>query len=102
VERTWSQGDKEVFYRYAYPLGKEVYAFWDSDPAEWAPQNHSCDPNTGFSGLDVVALRDINIGEELTIDYVTFCDRLMPPFDCQCGSPKCRGRITGWRGLFGG
>ena len=101
VERNWSQADKEVFYRYAYPLGKEVYAFWDSDPAEWAPQNHSCDPNTGFSGLDVVALRDINIGEELTIDYVTFYDRHMPPFDCQCGSPKCRGRITGWRGLFG-
>ena len=101
VERNWSQADKEVFYRYAYPLGEEVYAFWDRDPAEWAPQNHSCDPNTGFSGLDVVALRDINTGEELTIDYVTFCDQHMPPFDCQCGSPKCRGRITGWRGLFG-
>jgi D-alanine-D-alanine ligase len=101
VERHWSRADKEVFYRYAYPLGKEVYAFWDRDPTAWSPQNHSCDPNTGFSGLNVMALRDINIGEELTIDYSTFCDGHMPSFECQCGSPKCRGRIAGSRGLFG-
>ncbi len=41
------------------------------------------------------ALRDIAPDEELTTDYATFCDARMTPFDCQCGSPQCRGRIVG-------
>jgi SET domain-containing protein len=34
--------------------------------------NHSCDPNCGFQAIDeslVVAIRDIEVGEELTYDY---------------------------------
>ena len=100
VERTWSEADREVFYRYAYPVGPEVFVLWDLEPSGWAPQNHSCDPNTGFRGLDLVALRDVAAGEELTVDYATFYDSRMIPFDCECGSPSCRGRITGGRGLF--
>jgi SET domain-containing protein len=42
-----------------------------------------------------VALRDIAPDEELTIDYATCYDTRMTPFDCQCGSPQCRGRIVG-------
>ncbi len=95
VERTWSQADREVFYRYAYPLSSEVYVMWEKNPAAWVPQNHSCDPSTAFVGLNVVALRDIAPGVELTIDYATFYDRHMPPFECQCGSLQCRGQIVG-------
>jgi D-alanine-D-alanine ligase len=101
VERTWSAADREIFYRYAYPVGPEVFVLWDTDPAEWAPENHSCDPNTRFEGLDVVAARDIAEGEELTLDYAVCYDSRTIPFDCTCGSPRCRGRITGGRGLFG-
>ena len=101
VERTWSAEDREVFYRYAYPVGSDVFVLWDQHPSGWAPQNHSCAPNTGFTGLDVVALRDIPAGEELTVDYGTFYDARMIPFDCTCGNAECRGRITGGRGLFG-
>ena len=95
VERTWSEAARAVFARYAYPLGRDVYVMWDKNPAAWAPQNHSCAPNTAFEGLNVVALREIAADEELTIDYATFCDAQMTPFDCQCGSPRCRGRIRG-------
>ena len=101
VDRTWSPEDREIFYRYAYPIGPEVFVLWDTDPAEWAPENHSCDPNTAFQGLNVVALRDVAEGEELTLDYADCYDSRMIPFDCTCGSPRCRGRITGGRGLFG-
>jgi len=97
VERAWDEAAKEVFRRYAYPAGGEVYILWDKEPAGWAPQNHSCDPNTVFAGLNVVALRDIERGEELTIDYSTFCDERMPEFECECGSKNCRGRISGKR-----
>ncbi|HEY0432632.1 MAG TPA: ATP-grasp domain-containing protein, partial [Chitinophagaceae bacterium] len=53
VERNWSESDRETFRRYAYPISKEVFLIWDSDPTEWAPQNHSCDPNSAYNGLNV-------------------------------------------------
>ena len=101
VDRTWPAADRDVFYRYAYPISPEVFVLWDTEPTGWAPQNHSCDPNTAFAGLNLVALRDIRSGEELTVDYATFYDRHMTPFDCECGSPRCRGRVEGGKGLFG-
>jgi len=95
VEKNWNEDEKLHFRRYAYPLSKQVFILWDDDPAEWAPQNHSCSPNTAFAGLNVVALSDIAAGQELTLDYADFLDENMEPFDCQCGSRQCRGLITG-------
>ena len=53
--------------------------------------NHSCEPNLGLQGQIVyVALRDIDPGEELTIDYAMIDDEAyeMP---CRCGANTCRG-----------
>jgi len=37
--------------------------------------NHSCEPNVGFAGnVVLVAMRDIEAGEELTTDYAMFDD----------------------------
>ncbi|MBK9569859.1 MAG: SET domain-containing protein-lysine N-methyltransferase [Chitinophagaceae bacterium] len=83
------------FRRYAYPVSEELFILWDDDPSEWAPQNHSCDPNTVFDGLDVLVIKNISKGQEITLDYANFLDENMEPFYCQCGSPKCRGKITG-------
>jgi len=61
--------------------------------------NHSCDPNVGFAGnIVLVAMRDIRPGEELTTDYALF-DDYDGSMSCQCGTPLCRGVITGhdWR-----
>jgi hypothetical protein len=57
--------------------------------------NHSCDPNVGFRGQVVyVALRDISAGEELCHDYaMERSDDYM--LDCHCGSPLCRGKVSG-------
>lgn len=59
--------------------------------------NHSCDPNTGSGGdvYTLVAMRDIEPGEEITIDYAVVDgdpDWNMP---CGCGAPSCRKVITG-------
>ncbi|MFM8437766.1 MAG: SET domain-containing protein-lysine N-methyltransferase, partial [Candidatus Kapaibacterium sp.] len=59
------------------------------------PQNHSCEPSTAFDGLNVVALRDIARGEELTLDYAEVLDETAAPFACTCGSSRCRGMIKG-------
>ncbi len=95
VEENWNVNQKEIFRKYAYPLSKEVFLLWDNNPCEWAPQNHSCVPNTAYDGLNVIATRNILKGEELTLDYASFLDENMEPFNCQCGSPECRGLITG-------
>lgn len=95
VEKNWDVNQKEIFRKYAYPLSKEVFLLWDNNPYEWAPQNHSCSPNTAYSGLNVIATRNILKDEELTLDYASFLDENMEPFHCQCGSPNCRGLIKG-------
>lgn len=94
----WRQDAREHFRQYAYPLSDELYAFWDADPAQWAPQNHSCEANCRFDGLDVVTTRAIAQGEELTLDYAEFMDGQSDGFACQCGSPACRGTVTGTPG----
>lgn len=95
VESNWNDEEKLHFRRYAYPISEELFILWDEDPSEWAPQNHSCDPNTAFDGLNVLAVRNIKKDEELTLDYVLFLDENMEPFQCQCSSPNCRGLIMG-------
>lgn len=97
VQRCWPEGSRQRswFGAYAYPISDEVWVTWSDDPAAWAPLNHSCDPNTWLMGLDAVARRDIAPGEQITMDYATFCANDMEPFDCSCGAVNCRGRITG-------
>jgi len=61
--------------------------------------NHSCDPNLGVRGqIAFVALRDVAAGEELTHDWAMTDDDDYQ-MQCRCGSPRCRGVVTGqdWR-----
>ncbi|MEO7924364.1 MAG: SET domain-containing protein-lysine N-methyltransferase [Chitinophagaceae bacterium] len=95
VEKNWNEDEKLHFRRYAYPVSEELFILWDDDPSEWAPQNHSCDPNTAFDGLNVLAVKHIKKGEELTLDYAEFLDDNMEPFQCRCGASNCRGLIMG-------
>jgi D-alanine-D-alanine ligase-like ATP-grasp enzyme len=95
VQQHWGEAEKEIFRKYAYPVSNEVFLLWDTNPAAWAPQNHSCTPNTQYDGLNVVAITPINNGDELTLNYATFLDENMEPFNCQCGAPNCCGFITG-------
>jgi SET domain-containing protein len=69
------------------------------DDAEYEPVmlflNHSCEPNVGFAGNTVlVAMRDILPGEELTTDYAFFDDH-GDTMVCRCGTPSCRGTVSG-------
>lgn len=58
--------------------------------------NHSCNPNAGLSGqISVVALRDIHPGEEVCFDYSMSDSVPYDEFECACGEPTCRGRVTG-------
>jgi SET domain-containing protein len=67
--------------------------------------NHSCEPNCGVrvddsGSRNLVAMRNIAEGEEINFDYAMenyTIDHF--PSQCMCGSPHCRGRITGWKDL---
>lgn len=62
--------------------------------------NHSCAPNAGLQGqITVVAMRRIEPGEDVTIDYAMCDGASYDEFDCECGAPECRSRVTGndWR-----
>jgi D-alanine-D-alanine ligase len=37
----------------------------------------------------------IAAGEQITMEYATFCGPNMTLFDCTCGSAACRGRVSG-------
>jgi SET domain-containing protein len=57
--------------------------------------NHSCEPNVGFAGnVNLVAMRDISQGEELTTDYALF-DDYDGEMACNCGAASCRRVIGG-------
>ena len=99
VEANWSDAGKGPLFRYAWPLSSDalVYIIRDNDRSKWRPLDHSCEPNLIFAtphSLKCIAARDIQHSEELTMDYATFCDVTMKEFDCHCGTPSCRRRIS--------
>ncbi len=95
VERRWQGVKRQWFEQYAWPVTSNLHILWSDNPADWRPINHSCAPNTWLDGLDLVARREIAAGEELTVDYATFCGSAMSAFECQCGAADCRQVILG-------
>ncbi len=89
----------------AYPAGRRqikhediwmpIAINWWIDPAlPFRCINHSCDPNIGFkTPRRAHALRDIETGEELTVDYssIEYVDHWR--ISCKCKTKKCRGII---------
>ena len=65
--------------------------------------NHSCSPNVFFdtARMEVISLRAISAGEEITFFYPSTEWKLIEPFDCACGSEQCLQRIQGAAYLSG-
>jgi len=63
--------------------------------------NHSCDPTLGWTadGTGLVAFRDVEAGEELTVDYATSSTDPQMVVRCHCETYRCRQLVTGddWR-----
>ncbi len=64
------------------------------DPSDYF--NHSCEPNCGLgSPVSMIAIREIAVGEEACYDYAMSDSSDYDEFECHCGTPACRKRITG-------
>ena len=65
----------------------------EDDPSDYF--NHSCSPNAGLCGqIMLVAMRDIQAGEEICFDYAMSDSNPYDEFECGCGTPDCRKRVT--------
>lgn len=84
IERSLCIQVEDNFFLVPRPIGEGDYV------------NHSCNPNAGLSGqIALVAMRDIIPGEEVCFDYAMSDTRPYDEFECLCGAPNCRGRVTG-------
>jgi hypothetical protein len=63
--------------------------------------NHSCRPNVFFDldAMQVVCVRPVKAGDELTYFYPATEWDMAQPFDCRCGETNCLGTIQGARHL---
>lgn len=73
-------------------IGEELYLSLDPVARSF---NHSCEPNSGLTGRStLIAIRDIEVGEEVVYDYSTTVGGNISPemwtMECSCGSKKCR------------
>jgi len=58
--------------------------------------NHSCEPNCGMrNASQIVTIRDVLKGEELTYDYAMSDTADYDEFPCGCETQTCRGTVTG-------
>lgn len=56
--------------------------------------NHSCNPTCGFaSEINLVAIRELNPGDLISVDYATCNSSFPSDMKCLCGSNNCRGVI---------
>jgi uncharacterized protein len=83
----------------AFPIAADLFVA-AVDPGEYdgvlMRVNHSCEPNVGMGGnVLLVAMREIAVGEELTIDYALFLADPGFAMQCRCGTAVCRGMVRG-------
>ena len=77
-------------------LNSDTYLLSGNIPEPGDMINHSCEPNCGIAGTSSVeALRDIEIGEEITFDYAMTDSSKYDEFICACEKSGCRDKITG-------
>ena len=96
--QAWPRARLEAFLRICYQVDTDLF----DGPQEGEKvedsmhMNHSCDPNTWFtSATTMTARRDIRPGDEVTYDYSTSDVHEFLRLACRCGSPLCRGVVTG-------
>jgi hypothetical protein len=89
------ENPQEQLFVYSYMMDDDCFAstpYPEEDVSYY--YNHSCDPNTGYRGDDlIVALRDLDSQEQVLYDYAftETQDSSHYGMMCKCKSSKCRG-----------
>jgi hypothetical protein len=85
--------------RRSLQIGEKRHVFGRDETVGYL--NHSCEPNSflEFSSLCVRALRDIQRGEEVKVNYAATEYEMNDSFRCDCGSSACLQMIRGFKFL---
>ena len=80
--------------RYSLQVGASLHAV---DLGVWRWLNHACAPSVAVAcePLSVVTLRQVDLGEELTLFYPATEWVMAEPFTCRCGASACVGLVAG-------
>ncbi|MDX2046116.1 MAG: SET domain-containing methyltransferase [Chitinophagaceae bacterium] len=105
ARQAWKAGDiigsfnaGEVLYEPTYlTVQVDKHKHITLQPEFLQYMNHSCSPNAFFdtTTMRIVALQNIEAGEELTFFYPSTEWDMAQPFTCYCGSSNCLGEIRG-------
>ena len=70
-------GSKHVYH----PIGRYI--------------NHSCEPNAYIDAQrqQLIASKSINPNDDITFNYLVSESKITAPFNCDCASKNCVGRI---------
>lgn len=72
----------------------------DGSAPAWTFLNHSCAPNAYFRERELVALRALEAGEELTFNYNATEYDLAQPFECHCAACPRGHVVRGYKHLL--
>ncbi len=87
-EETVALGDKES---HSMQIGLHDYILVQPP---FLYSNHSCHPNCGINEeLELITIRPVSKGEELTWDYSTSMLERHWTMKCNCGAKRCRGIV---------
>lgn len=101
ADRQVASDPNDPFHTFFFMLssGKIIDGNQDGNDSRWI--NHSCEPNCETEEDEkgervfVVAMRDIERGEELSFDYALVIEgrktkKVRDQYACYCGTPGCR------------
>ncbi len=81
-------------HRYSLQIEEDLFLTSIGTLADYV--NHSCDPNAGMYGANMLtAVREVLPGEEICWDYAMSDGSPYDEFNCTCDAVGCRKKITG-------
>lgn len=92
---------RKMDLQYPLQVGRDLYRVPSGSIDDFT--NHSCDPSTGIRlyprGTIILAIRRINVHDEITFDYSTYLNNPHEKIVCHCGAANCRGIIGNFNTL---
>jgi uncharacterized protein len=95
-EEEWIKDIPENLWQCCFQVDYDKYVVPKEGSAGWF-MNHSCVPNAVIMGrTKIVALRQIEKGEEVTFDYSTNVGWDGFTMECKCGMKACRKTVRSY------